>query len=148
MQFGNARSRFRLQFLDRAKLDRVCRARLGAGRLEAAVQPIVTQRAFVCLAVVQVQIDDAEGTRRDTVTAAVAHVLLHDDVAELGVIERAGRARLNAAGVGACLHTSLAMSQLLWKGGIDVGRSPARMPRFSMKATCRHVVADRPLVLS
>ena len=86
-----------------AELDRVGRAGLRAGRLQAVLEPVVAERALGGAAVVVVAVDDAERARRDAVAAAVADVGLEHDGAELGADQRAGRARVEAAGVRAVL---------------------------------------------
>src|SRR5690606_11558984 len=98
------------QILDQPELDRVSRARLGAGRLQTVAQPIVAERALVGLvvtdarpAVAQVKGDDAEGASRHAVATAVADILLHDHGVELGADDRPGRAGLHAPGVDAVL---------------------------------------------
>ena len=62
------------QLVERAELDRVRRARLGAGRLEAAAQPVVAHRALPGPAVVLAAVDHAERAGRHAVGAAVADV--------------------------------------------------------------------------
>jgi hypothetical protein len=47
-----------------------------------------------------------------------------------------------------CLHTSLIISQLLWKGRMTVTRPVSGSLIFSIKATCRQVVALKAPVLS
>jgi len=86
-----------------AELDRLGGAGLGArGRL-ALLEPVVAERALERPAVVLAQVDDAVRTGRDAVAAAVADVRLDDDRAELGAEQRAGRAHVEARGVGAVL---------------------------------------------
>jgi len=55
------------------------------------------------LPVILIQVDDAEGTGRHAVAAAVADVLLHHHGVELGLEDRAGRAGLQAGRVVAML---------------------------------------------
>src|SRR6478735_5856166 len=61
--------------------------------LRPLLVPLLTAPAF----------DDPEGARCHAVAAAVADVVLHDDGPELGAEERAGRAHVEAGGVGAVL---------------------------------------------
>ena len=114
-----------------AELDRVGRARFGAGRLEAALQPVIAERAFVRLAVLEAEIDDAERAGRHAIAAAVADVLLHDDGVELGAEERAGRAGFQAGRVAsnACRRRSSSASC----SGTAAFPSPARRPARSAR---------------
>src|SRR5690606_17835678 len=57
-----------------AELDRVGRAGLRAGGLEAVLEAVVAERALGGAAVVVVAVDDAERARRHAVAAAVADV--------------------------------------------------------------------------
>src|SRR5439155_11712768 len=92
-------------------------------RLVPALEPVVAERALPdapVLLLAQLEAEDlrwrvarlpgdvplvehAEGARRHAVAAAVADVLLNDDGVELGAEERAGRADIEAGGVGAVL---------------------------------------------
>src|SRR6195952_5529597 len=74
-----------------------------AGPVPAGSAPVVAQGALPHPAVVLTLVDDAVRTRRNAVAAAVADVLLHHDGAELGADQRAGRAHVEAGGVGAVL---------------------------------------------
>ena len=105
------------QLVERAELDRLGRARLRARGLEAVLQPVVAERALPGRALAVrasdlAAVDHAERARGDAVAAAVADVLLHDDGAELGAEERAGRADVEAArrGCSACRRRSSSAS--------------------------------------
>ena len=91
------------QLVVRPELDRIGRAGLRARRLEAVLEPVVAERALRGAAVDRVAVDHAERARRDAVPAAVADVRLQHDGLELGADQRAGRARVQAAGVRAVL---------------------------------------------
>src|SRR3954471_24074978 len=110
------------QLVDLPELDRVGRARLRAGGLVPAFEPVVAERAFPDPAVLllpedrQVQgrllgrprrqltlVEDAERTGWDAVAAAVADVLLHHDRPVLGAEERSGRADVEAGRMRAVL---------------------------------------------
>ena len=86
-----------------AELDRVRRAGLRAGGLLVVLEAVVAERALPHPAVVLALVEHPERARRDAVAAAVADVLLHDHGPELGAEQRAGRAHLEARGVGAVL---------------------------------------------
>jgi hypothetical protein len=60
VQFSDPLARPLLQILYFAELNRIGRARFGAGRLLAAFEATATQRAFVRLALEGVDIDEAE----------------------------------------------------------------------------------------
>src|SRR5262245_51189914 len=62
MQRFDTPARLRAQFVNRAELDRIGRARLRAGRLDAVLLAVITERAFMRVAVGFVARDDAEGT--------------------------------------------------------------------------------------
>src|SRR5207244_12564918 len=68
-----------------------------------SLEAVVTQRALPRAPVIAPSVDHTERTGRHAVAAAVAHVLLHHDRAELGTEQRAGRAHLETRGVGAVL---------------------------------------------
>ena len=91
------------QLVQRAELDRLGRAGLGAGRAQPVADPVVAQRALVRAAVGLAPRDDAERAGRDAVAAAVADVVLDHHGAELGAHQRAGRAHVQAGGLGAVL---------------------------------------------
>jgi hypothetical protein len=91
------------QLVKRAELDGLGRAGLGAGRLHAGAEPVVAQRALVCLAVLLAPGDHAERAGPDAVTAAVADVVLDHHGAELGAEQRPGRAHVQAGRLGAVL---------------------------------------------
>ena len=86
-----------------AELDRIGGARVRAGGLHIVLEAVVAERALPGAAVVLAPLDHAERTRRHAVAATVAYVLLDHDRAELGAEQRAGRAYLQAGGVGAVL---------------------------------------------
>src|SRR5262249_47435945 len=65
MQFFDAPARFLAQLANRAELNRIGRARLSAGGLDAVLLPVVTEGAFVGVAVGFVARDDAERAGRD-----------------------------------------------------------------------------------
>src|SRR2546426_12793772 len=79
------------------------RARLRAGRPEAVVDPVVAEGALRRGTGVVVERHDAERTGRHAVPAAVADVLVDVDGPVLRSIDRARRARLETAGLGAVL---------------------------------------------
>src|SRR5262245_18016164 len=51
LQLIDAPARLRSQLVDRAELNGIGRARLRAGRLETALLPVVTERAFASMSV-------------------------------------------------------------------------------------------------
>src|SRR5206468_758207 len=91
------------QLVQRPELDGIGRAGLGAGGFHAVAEPVVGQRALPDPAVPGPLVDHAVRAGRDAVAAAVADVLLHYHRAELGPEQRAGRADVQAGGVGAVL---------------------------------------------
>ena len=93
------------QLVQRAELDRLRRARLGACRLEPVLEPVVAERALVHAAVAAdlALRDHAEGTRGDAVAAPVADVVLDHDRSKLGTRDRTCRADVEAARVRAVL---------------------------------------------
>src|SRR5437899_6283282 len=93
------------QFGDRPELDRIRWTRLGAGRLEPDLHPVVAQRAFLRRSLARVHVDHAEGAGGDAGAAAVAHVRLDDDRVELGANNRARGADLQAPRLDAVLAT-------------------------------------------
>src|SRR5207237_7407742 len=116
-KFGSTTARTLVELIQRTELNRVRRTGLGARRLQPALQPVVAQRAFVRLAVVDVQLDDAERTRRNTVPAAVADVLLDHHSTELRSKQGPSRARFQAAGASAVFayiahHQPVALERL------------------------------------
>src|SRR5215207_1053969 len=92
------------ELLDLAEHDRVGRTRLGASWLHPVALPVVAKGALKDPAIFRDRRDDAVGTGRDTVAAAVADVGLDVDVVELVADDCAGRTRLLAGR----LHTMLA----------------------------------------
>src|SRR5947208_728952 len=79
-------------------LDRPGGAVFRAGRRQVRLQAVVAERALPGPAVVAAPIDDAEGTRRDAVAAAVADVRLHVDAPELRADDGPGGTSLQASG--------------------------------------------------
>src|SRR5207245_10918927 len=71
------------QLVERAELDGLRRARLGAGRVETTLQAVVAHGALPCQTFVLPPVVDPEGARRHAVAAPVADVLLHYDRPEL-----------------------------------------------------------------
>src|SRR5216683_16208 len=92
-----------LQIGDRAEVDGLGRAGLGARGLEAHLHPVIAERAFLGGARHRVEADHPEGARADAIPAAVARVRLDDHRVELGPDDGAGRTHLEAAGVRAVL---------------------------------------------
>src|SRR5205085_12121990 len=106
------------QLVERPELDRVGRAGLCAGRLVAALQPVVAERALPDASVLLAPeegrrrirrrrqmplVEHAERTGRHAVPAPVADVLLDDDRVELRPEERTGRADVQTRGMRAVL---------------------------------------------
>src|SRR5919204_325446 len=85
------------------ELDRVRRAGLGAGRLEAVSEAVVAEGALPHPAIALALLEHAEGTRGHAVAAAVADVLLHDHRSVLGAEQGPGGAHLEAGRLGAVL---------------------------------------------
>src|SRR5882762_8303052 len=88
---------------DGTKLNRLGRAGFRAGGLHPALQPVVTERALLRSVGYRVDVDHAERTGRNAVTASIAGVRLDDDGVELGSDDRARRADFKAGGVDAVL---------------------------------------------
>src|SRR6266540_1106358 len=118
----------RPQLVDRAELDRLGRAGLGAGRFHPALEPVVAQRALLRDTFVGVHLDHAVRAGRDAVAAAVADVRLDEDGVELGLDDRPGRADLHAAGVLAVLA--------------DVGHHEPGFSLARARGLVRHVVDE------
>ena len=97
------------QLIEVPELDRLRRARLGTRRGHPLTEPVIAQRAFLGDADIGrgartfAPLDHAERTRRDAVSAPVAHVVLNDDGSELGAHERPGRADVEACRMRAVL---------------------------------------------
>jgi len=106
-----------VQFADFTELDRVGRTRFGAGGFEPALQPIVAQGAFMRLAVLQTDIDNAKRASRHAITAAIANVLLNDDSVELGAEKRPGRASFETRGRRAMLADIAHHQPIALEGG-------------------------------
>src|SRR5207237_1942226 len=80
-----------------AELDRLGRARLGAGGHQVGLQAVVAERALAGQTARLVEADHVVRTGRDAVAAAVAHARLDVDGVELGPDDRVGRADFHAA---------------------------------------------------
>src|SRR5437868_2631804 len=91
------------QFFDFAKFNRVCGASLCARRLESVFLPVVAQGALPRSSIFMIAVNDAEGTARNAVAAAVANVLLHVHRAKLGAHDGAGWTVLEAPGASTML---------------------------------------------
>jgi len=91
------------QLIEIAELDRLCRARLRARRLQARLLTVVAERALERASVRRTSIDDAEGACDDAVPAAVADIGLDEDAAEFRPHDRACRTRLETPGMLAML---------------------------------------------
>src|SRR5215467_7376089 len=86
-----------------AELDRLRRARLGAGRHQVGLQPVVAERALPGQAARLVEADDVIRAGRDAVAAAVADARLDIDGVELGPDDRVRGAHFHAARLRAVL---------------------------------------------
>src|SRR5437899_6450526 len=91
------------QLVTEAELDGVGGARLGAGGPEAVVDAVVAEGALLRGARLLVERHDAERARGHAVTAAIADVLVDVDRAELGPVDGARRAGVQAARLSAVL---------------------------------------------
>src|SRR5579884_462561 len=93
----------RAQLVQRAEQDRFSRAHLRACGNEAALLPIVAERAFESAAGIGQRfgsaIDYAKRAGDDAVSAAVTDIVLHQHGADLCAHDRAGGARFEAAGL-------------------------------------------------
>src|SRR5689334_9317762 len=103
LELVDALVRARAQLGDRPELDRVGRAGFGARRLEANLEPVVTQGALLRRARHRVDVDHAERAGGDTRPAAVADVGLDHHRVELGANDGAGGTHLEAPGLDAVL---------------------------------------------
>src|SRR2546427_8684592 len=101
LEGGHALLRLGHELVAEAELDGVGGTGLGARGPEPVVDPVVAERALVRAPRVVVEGDHAEGAGADAVPAAVAHVLVDVDGAELRAIDRPRRAGVEAAGLGA-----------------------------------------------
>ena len=139
------------QLVQRPELDGIGRARRGAGRLEAAPQPVIAHRALPRPAVVLAPVDDTERARGHAVGAAVADIRLHDHRAELSPDESAGRAHIQARRVGAVL-AYVRRHQPPGRRALAVGDLADHVSSAgtscSMNATCRQLFAPSSAVLS
>src|ERR1700742_379222 len=79
-----------------AELDGLGRTTLSACGNEAILLAVITQCALVGATILFVAADHSEWAANNAICAAVADVLLHVDIAELVVDERAGRTDLHA----------------------------------------------------
>ena len=68
-----------LQLSDRPETDGLCRARLGAGRRQTDLEPVVAESAFLGDVRLLAHVDNAEGAGRDAIAAAVAGRLVDVD---------------------------------------------------------------------
>src|SRR5688500_15727159 len=89
------------ELADGAKLNRLRRAGLGAGRLQPALHPVVAQRALLRGPRHRIDVNHAEGTRRNAGAAAIAGVRLNHDRVELGADDCARGTNLEAPGLDA-----------------------------------------------
>src|SRR5580658_2178176 len=103
VQLLHARLCFRVKLLDGSKLDRFRRAGFRAGGLHAALQPVVTESAFLSCVRDWIDVNYAKGTGADTVPAAVAGIRLDDNGIELSADNGARGADLKAGGADAVL---------------------------------------------
>src|SRR5438046_6836342 len=103
LEGGHALLRLGHELVAEAELDGVGGTGLGARGSEPVVDPVVAERALVRAPRVMVEGDHAERAGADAVPAAVAHVLVDVDGAELRAIDRPRRAGVEAAGLGAVL---------------------------------------------
>src|SRR5581483_5331719 len=145
------------ELADRAELDRIGRAGLGAGRLQPRLQPVVAEGALLRRVRGGVDVDHPEGTRGDAHAAAVADVRLDHHRVELGPDDRAGRADLEAAGLDAVLahvahHEPAALAPVLAEllDELDVAPVDPVQPPGVVVAVAAHLgpaaVAGRKLV--
>src|SRR5215470_3280557 len=102
-QLVQARAGDLLHRAEIAELDRLGRARFGAGRHQVGLQPVVAERALASQAARVVEADDVVRAGRDAVAAAVAHAGLDVDGVELGPDDRVRRAHFHAARLRAVL---------------------------------------------
>src|SRR5256884_1016460 len=103
LELRHALLRPRAKLGDRAELNRIGRAGLGARRLEPDLQPVVAQRALLGRAGHRIDVDHAERARRDAGPASVAHVGLDHHGVDLGANDRTGGTHLQAARLDAVL---------------------------------------------
>src|SRR5262245_35976057 len=99
MQAFQPPARLPLHLLDRAEADRLRGTRLRAGRHQVELQPVVAECALEGTSVAFAAVDHPEGAGGDAVAAAVAHVRLDHDRAELGAEDGACWADLQAGGI-------------------------------------------------
>src|ERR1700675_4250541 len=90
---------FRVKLPDGSKLDRFRRAGFRAGWLHAALQPVVTEGAFLSCVRDWIDVNHTKGAGPDTVPAAVAGIRLDDNGIELSADNRTCGADLEAGGV-------------------------------------------------
>jgi hypothetical protein len=72
-----------LKRLNLAEPDRLRGASFRTSWLQPDLLAVVTKRAFESAPIILVSLDHSEGTRRNAVSAAVAHIRLNEDPAEL-----------------------------------------------------------------
>ena len=87
------------QLGDGAELNRLGWTRFRAGRLQAALHPVITEGALLCGARCRIHFDDAKGTSRNTVAAAVASVRLDYDSIEFSADDGAGWTNFKTRGL-------------------------------------------------
>src|SRR5713101_9440047 len=103
LERGHALLRLGHELVTEAELDGIRGARFGAGGPEPVVDPVIAEGALVGAPRVVVERDHPEGAGADAVPAAVAHVLIDVDGAELRAVDGPGRAGVETAGLGAVL---------------------------------------------
>ena len=145
------------KLVQQPELDGLSRARFGAGRREAITQAVVAESALVGAPIRLASVDHAERARRHAIAATVADIVLHHHRAELGPHKRPGGADVKAARMSAVLAHVAGHQPLQFRRSLAVSRRPppswavgatASGRACSMNATCRHVEALRPPVLS
>src|SRR5262249_29733678 len=87
------------QLADGAELNRLGRAGLRTRRLQTSLHPVIAESALLCGARRRIHFDDAEGTSRNTVAAAVASVRLDYDSIEFSADDGAGWTNFKTGGL-------------------------------------------------
>ena len=147
------------QLLQLAELDRVGRARLGAGRLLPDAEPVVAERALEDAPVVLALVEDAVGARRDAVAAAVADVrpARRRCRTRCGTSRRSGRRRGRRRACSACRRrrTSASGSRRpsRWKFVIVAAERRALLDEGDVAPACRRpgrreLSCERPVQFS
>src|SRR5438093_15196 len=103
LERGHPLARLGHQLVPEAELYGLRGTGLGAGGSQPVVDAVIAEGALVGPPRVVVERHHAEGAGADAVAAAVAHVLVDVDGAVLRPVDGAGRARVEAAGLGAAL---------------------------------------------